>query len=178
MKGTDSKWFTLLFESDDMSPEDLKGQLKGLRVQKLRWLASFHPDSRVRTEALRASGVEVGEKVFISIGLVVLDDYRGIVSIGDRVAFGNYVSLIAASAPNDSILSQNPEVKSKLIKFEPIKIGADAWIGAGSIILPGVTIGERAIIGAGAVISKDVPCAAIVAGIPGRVIRTIEGELE
>jgi acetyltransferase-like isoleucine patch superfamily enzyme len=50
-------------------------------------------------------------------------------------------------------------------------IGNDVWVGANSIILPGVTIGDGAIIGAGAVVSHDVPPYAVVAGVPGRILR-------
>ena len=52
------------------------------------------------------------------------------------------------------------------------RIGNDVWIGHGALILSGVTVGHGACIGAGAVVSKDVPPYAIVAGVPGRVIRS------
>lgn len=50
-------------------------------------------------------------------------------------------------------------------------IGADVWIGARVIVLPGVTIGDGAIVGAGAVVTRDVPKRATVAGNPARLIR-------
>ena len=55
-----------------------------------------------------------------------------------------------------------------------IRIGDDVWIGAGAIILPGVTIGEGAVVGAGAVVTKDIPPFAIVVGNPAKIIRYIE----
>jgi len=54
---------------------------------------------------------------------------------------------------------------------EPILIGRDVWIGRGSCILPGITIGEGAVIGANSVVNKDVPAYAIAAGIPAKVIK-------
>ena len=48
------------------------------------------------------------------------------------------------------------------------------WIGAGAIILPGVTIGENSIVGAGAVVKKDVPANVIVAGVPAKIVREIK----
>jgi chloramphenicol O-acetyltransferase type B len=52
----------------------------------------------------------------------------------------------------------------------------DAWIGAGSIILPGVTIGEGAVVAAGSVVTKDVPSYTVVAGVPARPIKRIDLE--
>jgi len=62
---------------------------------------------------------------------------------------------------------------------KPVKIGADVWVGAGALILPGVTIGSKTVIGAGSVVSRDIPDRVFAAGNPCRVIRAIEdGERE
>ena len=58
----------------------------------------------------------------------------------------------------------------------PVHIGRNVWIGAGAMILPGVTIGENAIIAAGAVVNKDVPANMIVGGVPARELREIRRE--
>lgn len=55
---------------------------------------------------------------------------------------------------------------------KPVRIKRYAYIGVGSIILPGVTIGERAIVGAGSVVTRDVPDGAVVGGNPARALRT------
>jgi acetyltransferase-like isoleucine patch superfamily enzyme len=52
-----------------------------------------------------------------------------------------------------------------------IVVGAGGWLGAGSIVLDGVTVGPSAIVGAHAVVTQDVPAFAIVAGAPARVVR-------
>lgn len=57
-------------------------------------------------------------------------------------------------------------------------IKRNAYIGVGAIILPGVTIGEHAIVAAGSVVTKDVPPHTVVAGVPVRVIKTVEEGLE
>ncbi len=56
-------------------------------------------------------------------------------------------------------------------KSAPVEIGDDVWIGANSVILPGVTIGRGAVVAAGAVVNKDVPPLAIVGGVPASIIR-------
>jgi acetyltransferase-like isoleucine patch superfamily enzyme len=58
-------------------------------------------------------------------------------------------------------------------QIRPIRIGDDVWIGAGAIILKGVSIGDRSIIGAGAVVSKNVPSDTVVAGNPARIVKEL-----
>lgn len=60
----------------------------------------------------------------------------------------------------------------------PIVIGDDVWIGAGAVILPGVSIGPGAVVGALALVRHDVPAGAVVAGVPARVIRYRAGQAE
>jgi maltose O-acetyltransferase len=163
----------VLFYSDGMSIEEVKKLLKDMIPQKQRWLGTNHPDSKIRREAFCASGVKIGEEVFISIGMVILDDYKPLVSIGDRVAFGNYVSLVAASAPNNSLLNKLSGI-NRYIKYEPIIIENDVWVGSGAIILPGVTVGEKSIIGAGAVVNRNIQPYSVAAGVPAKVIKTLE----
>ncbi len=61
---------------------------------------------------------------------------------------------------------------------KPIKVGNDVYFGINSIIMPGVTIGNRCIIAAGSVVTKDVPDNSIVAGIPAKVIKSTDEYLE
>ena len=58
----------------------------------------------------------------------------------------------------------------------PIHIGNKVWIGANSVVLPGVTIGENSVIGAGSIVTRDIPANVIAAGNPCRVIREITEE--
>jgi Acetyltransferase (isoleucine patch superfamily) len=106
----------------------------------------------------------IGKKVFINADCSFLD--IGGIIIEDEVLIGPKVSLITESHPLDPA-----ERKSLLVK--PIVIKRNAWIGAGAIILPGVTIGENAVVAAGAVVHKDVAANTVVAGVPAKVIKTL-----
>lgn len=107
---------------------------------------------------------KIGKNVFINFNCTFLD--LGGITIENDVFM----------APNVSILSEghpvSPEDRQSLMVGH-IHIKKNAWIGAGAIILQGVTIGENAIVGAGAVVSKDVPDNTIVGGIPAKVIKII-----
>jgi acetyltransferase-like isoleucine patch superfamily enzyme len=83
---------------------------------------------------------------------------------------------VTSSYPDESYLGELPEVQALVNRFGPIHVEDDAWIGAGAIVFPGVTIGRGAIVGAGAVVTKDVPPHAIVAGVPARLIRRLAVE--
>jgi acetyltransferase-like isoleucine patch superfamily enzyme len=78
------------------------------------------------------------------------------------------------SFPNveDRILAINQLGEANIGRVKPVEIGDNVWIGAASIILPGVTIGEGSIIAAGSVVTKDVPSMSIAGGNPAKVIRS------
>ena len=61
---------------------------------------------------------------------------------------------------------------------QPVKIGDDVWIGGNCTILPGVTIGNNVVIAAGAVVTKDVPDNCVVCGVPARIMKQIEDDVE
>lgn len=113
----------------------------------------------------------VGKGVFINFGCTFLD--RGGITLEDDVFVGPQVQIITENHPEQPSVRRNVYTK-------PVVIKHGAWIGAGAIILPGVTVGENAIVGAGSIVTKDVPDNTIVAGNPARVIREIktEGEYE
>lgn len=78
-------------------------------------------------------------------------------------------------APQVTILTVNHDLKNKIIvKCSPVHIKKNAWIGARTIVLPGVTIGENSIVGAGSIVTKDVPDNCVVVGNPARVIKTLD----
>lgn len=107
---------------------------------------------------------KIGKNVFINFDCVFLD--LGGITIEDNVLIAPKVSLLSEGHP------VNPNERQSLVPGH-IHIKKNAWIGAGAIILPGVTVGENAVVAAGAVVSKDVPANTIVGGIPARHIKNI-----
>lgn len=110
--------------------------------------------------------VHVGKNVVINFNCNFVDD--GEIHIGDNCMIGPAVTFATAVHPI------SPALRRHVLQYnKPIRIGNNVWIGAGAIILPGVTIGDNSIIGAGSVVTKDVEPDTIAVGNPAHVIRKI-----
>lgn len=110
-----------------------------------------------------ADNVKIGNNVAIMYNLLCMS--AGGIFIEDNV-------MIAA---NVSLISNNHDFKEReIITCKPVVIKKNVWVGAGSTILPGVTIGENAIVAAGSVVTKDVPANTLVGGVPAKFIKQIE----
>lgn len=110
--------------------------------------------------------VHFGEGIYANFGLTLVDDTH--IYVGDKTMFGPNVTVATAAHP---VL---PELREKALQFNlPIHIGKNCWIGAGVIILPGVSIGDNSVIGAGSVVTKDLPPNCVAVGNPCRVLREI-----
>lgn len=112
------------------------------------------------------TNIHIGSDVFLNFNCIILDCAR--VEIGNKVLFGPNVQLYTATHPLDYQIR-----RTGLELAKPIRIGADVWVGGGSIVCPGVTIGERAVIGAGSVVTKDVPAGVLAVGNPCKVVRAL-----
>ncbi|TWI70092.1 maltose O-acetyltransferase [Pseudoduganella lurida] len=105
--------------------------------------------------------IRIGNGVFLNFNCVILDVVG--VEIGDMTQIGPGVQILTADHPRD------PALRAQGLEFgRPIRIGKNVWIGAGALIMPGVTIGDDALIGAGSVVTRDVPAGVTVMGNPAR----------
>jgi len=135
-----------------------------------------------------ASGVSVQSGTLLHCGGLDWCHGQGRIAIGANSYIGHQCVLYGSGeieigsdvliAPRVVITSQQhdftrPDLPIRLQeqRFQRIVIGNDVWIGAGAIVLPGVTIGDGAVIAAGAVVSRDVPPRAVAMGVPARVLR-------
>lgn len=107
-----------------------------------------------------------GKNVYANFNLTLVDDTD--IFVGDSVMFGPNVTVATAGHPID------PALRLKVGQFNiPVRIGNNVWIGANSVILPGITIGDNSVIGAGSIVTKDIPENVVAVGNPCRVLRPI-----
>ncbi len=110
--------------------------------------------------------VHFGNNVYANFGFTAVDDTN--IYIGDYTMIGPNVVIATAGHP---IL---PELRQKAYQFNiPVHIGKNCWLGAGVLVMPGVTIGDDSVIGAGSVVTKDIPANVVAVGNPCKVLREI-----
>lgn len=115
--------------------------------------------------------VSLGNNVYINFHLTLVDDTY--IDIGDYTMIGPNVTLAAGTHPI------SPQLRQKASQYNlPIHIGKNVWLGAGVIVLPGVSIGDNSIIGAGSIVTKDIPANVIAVGNPCHILRSITKEDE
>lgn len=110
--------------------------------------------------------VYIGSNFYANFNLTLVDD--GDIYIGDKVLIGPNVTIATANHP------VNPELRAKSWQYnKPVHIGSNVWIGAGSVLVPGVSVGDNTVIGAGSVVVKDIPANCVAVGNPCKPIREI-----
>ncbi|MBV9874877.1 MAG: sugar O-acetyltransferase [Verrucomicrobia bacterium] len=148
---------------DDAKVRELFSELIGQRVdQTFKLIPPFYTEGGLN--------IRVGHKVFINQCCTIYD--MGGVDIGDLVMIGPNVNIITASHPVE------PSKRRAYVEAKPIVIQKNVWIATAVTILGGVTVGENSVIGAGAVVTKDVPANSFVAGVPAKVIRSLDDGLD
>lgn len=110
--------------------------------------------------------VHFGKNVYGNFNLTLVDDTH--IYVGDYTMFGPNVVIATAGHP---IL---PELREQGFQYNAqVHIGKNCWLGAGVIVLPGVTIGDNVVIGAGSVVTKDLPSNVVAVGNPCKVLREV-----
>ena len=110
--------------------------------------------------------VHMGDMVYANSNLTLVDD--GHIYIGNKVMFGPNVTVATANHPIDA------ELRDRGLQYnKDVHIGDNVWIGAGVVIVPGITIGDNAIIGAGSIVTKDIPANVVAVGNPCKVMREV-----
>jgi len=112
------------------------------------------------------SNISIGEESFVNYDCVFLDCNR--ITIGRDVQIAPRVQIYTATHPLDAATRQ-----SKLEFALPVVIEDGAWLGGGTIVCPGVTIGKNTVVGAGSVVTRDLPPRVLAVGNPCRVLRSL-----
>jgi len=118
-------------------------------------------DCNINAHCFIENDVVIGDRVTVKCGVYLWDGLR----VADDVFIGPNVTFTNDPFPRSR---QHPE------RFLTTHIEAGASIGAGAVILPGLTVGAGAMVGAGSVVTKDVPAHALVVGSPARVVRYLD----
>lgn len=160
-----SECLDLLFEYNSLRPSEAEKKTALLK----KMFAEIGEGCYIETPFHANFGgahVHFGKNIYANFNLTLVDDTH--IYVGDNTMFGPNVTLATAGHP---VL---PELREKGYQFNiPIHIGKNCWIGAGSVILPGVTVGDGSVIGAGSVVTKDIPSGVVAVGNPCRVLRKI-----
>ncbi len=110
--------------------------------------------------------VHFGKNIYANFNLTLVDDTH--IYVGDYTMFGPNVVVATAGHP---IL---PELRQQGYQYNmPVRIGKNCWIGAGALIMPGITIGDNVVVGAGSVVTKDLPSNVVAVGNPCRILREV-----
>ncbi|MFC3024336.1 sugar O-acetyltransferase [Vibrio zhugei] len=156
-------------EFNELHREDLVNQQRLLKDIFGQMGDNVHVEKRLNVDY--GINTTIGSNVFINFNFTLLDCAP--VTIGDNVFIAPNVQFYTAHHPMDA------STRNQHIGWaEPITIGSNVWIGGGTIVLPGVTIGEGAVIGAGSVVTRDVPAYHVAVGNPARAIRPITEEAQ
>jgi len=146
-------------------------RFKRTKIKLLKLSAKHLPGAGMRVRLLRMCGYLIGERAYVGEDVIIIDDLGAsslTLRIGDRASIAPRVTFVLHTQPNESRIA--PYVNSHKGSIE---IEADAWIGTGAVILPGVTIGEGAVVGANSVVTGNVRAYTVVGGVPAKKIKDV-----
>jgi acetyltransferase-like isoleucine patch superfamily enzyme len=122
------------------------------------------PRTRVWVTVAKGAKLTIGDRVLLNEG-VNISCYRSI-SIGEDTQIADFVTIYDT---NFHRVSPDTDVV-----IEPVVIGRNVWIGARTIVLPGVTVGDHSVIAAGSIVISDIPAKSVAVGVPAKVVSTFE----
>lgn len=128
-------------------------------------------EKRIRLNRAKKSGLQIADDCRL-IDFPSFGSEPYLIKIGKHVTISTKVSFFTHDG-GTWVFRQQPKYK-EVIRFGKIEIKDNCFIGHGSIILPGVTIGPNSVVGAGSIVTKDVPPNTVVAGNPAKTIKSVE----
>ena len=160
------RWLDRLYDFNNTRPTELGKREKLLKKMFAEIGAGCNIEPPLYTN-MGGHHVHIGKNIYANFGLTLVDNTH--IYVGDHTMFGPHVTVATAGHPIE------PGLREKGYQFNmPVRIGKNCWIGAGAVILPGVTIGDNVVIGAGSVVTKDIPDNVVAVGNPCRVLREVD----
>ncbi len=154
-----------LFEFNQTRPTELDKRKKMLKEMFAEIGDNCYIEPPLHTN-FGGRHVHFGNWIYANFNLTLVDDTH--IYVGDYTMFGPNVVVATAGHPI------NPELRQQGLQYNSsVRIGKNCWIGAGAIILPGVTIGDNVVIGAGSVVTKDIPSNVVAVGNPCKILREV-----
>lgn len=145
---------------------------------RILWQKKLHILARVtiplgwRLALYRAMGISIGHGVFIGLDTYLDCQFPELITIEDDATISFRVTVVV----HDDARRMHGVIPGQLQgTVAPVCFRRGCYIGAGALILPGVTVGEGAVVAAGAVVTRDVPAHKVVAGVPARVLKDTDG---
>lgn len=138
----------------------------------MNWIKEFVYRLRgeYTTEKLVSMGMQVGKNYKRLNGVILDPGHCWLIEIGDNVTMAPRVHILCHDASTKTFLN--------FTKIGRVTIGNNVFIGAESVVLPGVTIGSNVVIGANSTVTRDIPENSVAVGSPARVISTLDAYLE
>lgn len=149
--------------------------IKGTWIRSLSIIAQFTFPAQITTMIHRMRGMHIGKGSKITRTVIIEDSRPDLITIGRNVWITAGCQLLCHQRDLSQYKVGEPVMHLPL-KYAPIVIKDGAHIGIGSIIMPGVTIGEGAVIGAGSVVTRDIPPYCVAVGTPAKVVRTFNNK--
>ena len=165
------------------------------KSRAIRWCEEFNAikgdDYKAQYACLQKMLGSVGQRVWISKtfgcdcgkNIFIGDDFTGNFNLTILDIWEVYIGNDVMIRPNTMLTTVGHPLSPKGRReyaaiAKPVKIGIDVWIGGNVTILPGVTIGNNVVVAAGAVVNKDIPDNTLVGGVPAKLIRKLENDID
>lgn len=145
-----------------------RGLLRILWQKLVHIAARFCIHGGLRVALYRWMGTRIGRDVFIGLDSYLDDQFPELIVIEDGVTISFRVTI---AVHDDARRMDRLEAGKLEGTVAPVVLKRGCYLGAGCLVLPGVTVGERAIVGAGAVVTRDVPPGKVAVGVPARVVK-------
>jgi acetyltransferase-like isoleucine patch superfamily enzyme len=124
----------------------------------------------LRLALYKAMGIAIGRHAYVGMDTWLDDQFPELIVIEDDVVISFRVTVVVH---DDARRMDRVEPGQLQGTVAPVVLKRGCYLGAGALLLPGVTVGERAVVAAGAVVTRDVPPGKVVAGVPARVIKDV-----